>query len=173
MTLFDELKASRKKCNISQQRLAQMADVSLATVQNIESGKCNPEMSTLLAICNALGMKLLLAPASLDWTSFGGLGVPLLDLSGRPINKKAISEKKNSADIYEILQRNAGAIATLTRVGREETALANWLWAIKDHYPRVWQRVPPIVQQWLADRPPEIWKIKLRRLALAQLAEFL
>ena len=50
--------AERKRQNMTQQDLADIAGVSNSTIRKIESGKANPSLSAVLMITNALGMKM-------------------------------------------------------------------------------------------------------------------
>lgn len=52
------LKELRKKNNVSQQRLADMADVGKRTIQRIEEGQINPSIDIVCSIAFALGMTL-------------------------------------------------------------------------------------------------------------------
>jgi y4mF family transcriptional regulator len=56
MELSEIMKQRREALNISQQDLAEMAEVSLATVKDIERGKGNPSLSTVNKILDVLGM---------------------------------------------------------------------------------------------------------------------
>ncbi len=58
MTLKDTLKERRSQLKISQFDLAEMADVSLATVKDIERGKGNPSVHTVEKILAVLGMEI-------------------------------------------------------------------------------------------------------------------
>ena len=56
MSLADVIKNRRKTLAISQQDLAEMAGVGLATVKDIERGKGNPSIGTVSKIMEVLGM---------------------------------------------------------------------------------------------------------------------
>ena len=58
MDIVKVIKAQRKKLHISQKDLAEMADVSIATVKQIEAGRGNPSLSTVESIMEVLGMEL-------------------------------------------------------------------------------------------------------------------
>lgn len=58
MTLKDTFKERRAQLKISQSDLAEMADVSLATVKDIERGKGNPSIQTVDKILSVLGMEI-------------------------------------------------------------------------------------------------------------------
>jgi transcriptional regulator with XRE-family HTH domain len=58
MELNEIIKSRRKVLDISQLDLAEMSDLSLATVKDIERGKGNPSLSTVLKIVNVLGLEM-------------------------------------------------------------------------------------------------------------------
>lgn len=160
------LRTRRLDCGLSQQKVAAAARVSLATLQNIEAGRANPELATLDAICAALGLRLSIVPSPIEWDDFIAIGLPLM-------GDTASSEPKSSAQLLEVINRNAAAIAALVGQSREESALASWLWAISDHYPSVWRRIATPVRRWFDNLPKEATRIKLRRMALSRLREIL
>lgn len=59
MDLQEVMKSRRRTLAISQQDLAEMAGVGLATVKDIERGKGNPSLSTVSRILNVLGMEVV------------------------------------------------------------------------------------------------------------------
>ncbi len=52
------MKARREFLRLSQQDLAEMSMVSLATVKDIERGRGNPSLSTVGKILDVLGMEI-------------------------------------------------------------------------------------------------------------------
>lgn len=58
MSLQQVMKARRKSLALSQQDLAEMAGLSLATIKDIERGKGNPSMSTVMRILEILGIEI-------------------------------------------------------------------------------------------------------------------
>ena len=50
------VKASRKRAGISQETLAEKCDMSTRQISNIETGKCEPKLSTLSRICIGCGI---------------------------------------------------------------------------------------------------------------------
>ncbi|KIP61821.1 transcriptional regulator [Prevotella pectinovora] len=58
MELNEVIKSRRKVLAISQLDLAEMADVSLATVKDIERGKGNPSLSTVNKLLGVLGLEM-------------------------------------------------------------------------------------------------------------------
>ena len=60
MVLATSISARRKNLGISQNDLAEMSGVSLATIKNIERGQGNPSFETVEKILAVLGMEILL-----------------------------------------------------------------------------------------------------------------
>lgn len=58
MDLKEVMKARRKRFGLTQSDLAQMADVGIATVKDIERGKGNPSLETILKILDVLGLEM-------------------------------------------------------------------------------------------------------------------
>ncbi|MBP5649573.1 MAG: helix-turn-helix transcriptional regulator [Bacteroidales bacterium] len=58
MDFRDILKKRRMTLNISQVDLAEKAEVSLATVKDIERGKGNPSLQTIRKLLAVLGMEI-------------------------------------------------------------------------------------------------------------------
>lgn len=59
MKLQDTIKERRKTLSLSQKDLAEMADLSLATIKSIERGKGNPSITTVSRIMDVLGMEII------------------------------------------------------------------------------------------------------------------
>ena len=59
MELDEVIKTRRKELDISQLDLAEMAEISLATVKDIERGKGNPSIGTVKKIINVLGLEMI------------------------------------------------------------------------------------------------------------------
>lgn len=58
MDLQATIRTRRKALKISQEDLAQMADVGLATVKDIERGKSNPSLATITRLLEVLGLEI-------------------------------------------------------------------------------------------------------------------
>lgn len=58
MDLQSTIKIRRKALKISQEDLAQMAEVGLATVKDIERGKANPSLATITRLLEVLGLEI-------------------------------------------------------------------------------------------------------------------
>lgn len=58
MSIQEVIKARRADLHISQQQLAEMAGVSVATIKDIERGTANPSLRTLEQIGVVIGMEV-------------------------------------------------------------------------------------------------------------------
>lgn len=58
--LLKRLKERREELGVTQEQLAELAGVGLRTVKEIDAGKGNPTVSTLLKLADVLGMDLKL-----------------------------------------------------------------------------------------------------------------
>jgi transcriptional regulator with XRE-family HTH domain len=58
--LIKRLKDRREQLGVTQEQLAELAAVALRTVKELDSGKGNPTVSTLLKLADVLGMELKL-----------------------------------------------------------------------------------------------------------------
>ena len=58
MNSREVIKARRKVLDISQQDLAEMSQVGLATIKDIERGKGNPALKTVKKILDVLGIEI-------------------------------------------------------------------------------------------------------------------
>lgn len=166
-SLGKEIAHARNRNGLTQVKLAARAKLSLATLQNLEAGKGNPELATLERLCEALGLSLQLQWKEPDWDRLASLGVPLLH-SGkfhfRP-DRHVLGEelRKLHPDILEKLGPDH----------RERGALVAWLRAIHDHFPTFWNENAPHLTQWLLEQKSATAEIKLRRIALSTLGQFL
>ena len=60
MDISANIKKRRRRLGISQQDLAEFAEVGIATVKDIERGKGNPSLQTLQKILAVLGLEMVL-----------------------------------------------------------------------------------------------------------------
>lgn len=58
MELKDIMKQRREMLSLTQQDLAEMSQVGLATIKDIERGKGNPSLSTVKKILDILGLEI-------------------------------------------------------------------------------------------------------------------
>lgn len=60
MDIAANIKKRRRRLGISQQDLAEFAEIGIATVKDIERGKGNPSLQTLQKILAVLGLEMVL-----------------------------------------------------------------------------------------------------------------
>ncbi len=60
MDIVETLKQRRKELGITQEQLAEIADVGLRSLKAIECGKANPTLDTLSKLAAVLGMEVKL-----------------------------------------------------------------------------------------------------------------
>lgn len=58
MELKDIMKRRRETLSLTQQDLAEMSQVGLATIKDIERGKGNPALNTVMKILEVLGVEI-------------------------------------------------------------------------------------------------------------------
>ena len=58
--LIQRLKDRREQLGVTQEQLSELAAVALRTVKELDSGKGNPTVSTLIKLSGVLGMELKL-----------------------------------------------------------------------------------------------------------------
>ncbi|MGC3946346.1 MAG: helix-turn-helix domain-containing protein [Chryseolinea sp.] len=52
------IRSRRKARKIAQEQLADIAEISQRTLRDIEKGTANPELETLMKLCNVLGLQI-------------------------------------------------------------------------------------------------------------------
>ena len=65
MRIVNDLVAVRKTGRMSQEKLASAAGLTRMTVNKIETGTVDPQLSTVLALARALGLELMLVPTEM------------------------------------------------------------------------------------------------------------
>lgn len=58
--LLHRLKDRREELGVTQEQLSELAEVALRTVKEIDAGKGNPTVGTLMKLADVLGMELRL-----------------------------------------------------------------------------------------------------------------
>ena len=161
MDLGRTIRLARKQLKLSQSEVATRAGVGLATVQNIENNRANPEFKTLAELFKVLHIKMTLEtkPVELDWTALAGLGCPIT------VDKSKTFTPSRNRLLDELINLNPAKLK-----GRESKAVAAFLHALNDHYPSTWRELPMAVRAWAQNQPS---LPKLRRIALARLGEYL
>lgn len=58
VVIGDIIQSRRKARKIGQEQLADIGGISVRTLRDIEKGIGNPELETIIKICNVLGMEI-------------------------------------------------------------------------------------------------------------------
>ena len=167
--LPDLIREGRQELGLTQPALAARAGVSLATIQNVESGRANPSRSTLRKILAPLALEVGFRPRAADWDGLADLGLPL-SRSG------AIRRDVDPSELPGLVRCAAGELAATgipEGAERKREALQAFLLALRLHFPTTWRQVRrgrPEVGRLLPSRPSGR-VIKLARLAARRLAE--
>lgn len=164
-----DLKTLRNSLGYTQQYVAQAASLSLATVQNIETGAMpNPRYATLQQIATVLGASITLLPPRANLELLCALGLPFA--SG-----KRIEVVRNG----EILKREL-LLATETHTFQKfelriQEAIHALVIALHDHFPSTFKKISKNHPQFskMVRKPRTGRLIKLRRIAVNYLAEYL
>jgi y4mF family transcriptional regulator len=62
LTLPQAIRRRRKELQLTQDDLAALADVSRRLVETVEAGQGSPRMSSVLSLCGALGLEVVVRP---------------------------------------------------------------------------------------------------------------
>lgn len=157
----------RKRQKLSQLEIVSRAKVSLATLQNFELGKGNPELKTLQALLNVLNLKLQISRKEISLASLIALGVPLIDV-------ELDENVELRPDIlWSTLNNYASYFLDLPKQGREFIAIISFLSALCDHFPSQWGAFIDRGLKELFYNHLSLIRPNLRRIALNCLAKYL
>jgi len=126
---MNDLKSIRKESGLAQQELAYHAGISLAHLQNIESGVAVPTITVLEKIYSALGFKLTFLQDEISYDELISFGVPL---SGDEKNVR----QPQWRDLSFVLKRELMK-AKRTKNSRVVDAIEAYLLALKTHFPKL------------------------------------
>jgi transcriptional regulator with XRE-family HTH domain len=161
--ISDKIKGLRLSLGLSQAALSHEAGVSIPTIQSIEAGKANPSLETLAALAKCLGLVLELQPESPSWQGLIACGLPLSaadDVAVKP-SLQSLKQELRRVVHQSLSQRESEAVAAL-------------LWAIEDHYPKLFAADFDGEAFTRFRKAPRVGRlVKLRRHALAVLSEYL
>jgi transcriptional regulator with XRE-family HTH domain len=168
-----QIKESRTFLNLTQVELAQLAVVSLPTLQNIESGKSNPSLSIVLNLLEVLGLNLKMDTHPIDWNLLSINGIPLL------LNSDIKLSSTESTIPNEFTRELRKALLLLKQgllnvKSREVEAFIAYLWALRDHYISSYKKIvgEDIKLDSYINKNNINNLIKLRRIAIANIRSF-
>lgn len=165
------LRDQRLKLGLTQSQLAERSGLGLATIQNLEANRANPEWGTLERLCGELGLKIEIKGSPSRWQDLLPFGVPLLGASVRAGSDRPGSISKRL--LNQVLGRMSEDSLRLVRDERERKALASFFCALRDHFPSSFQLLNIDLQAYLRVHFLDESNAKLRRIALSHLSEIL
>lgn len=181
-SLLSLLSLRRKRLGWSQQKLAARAGLSLPGIQLLESGRANPSWSTLQAVATALGIEVLLRERKPTWQDWAELGVPVESGArmGCVLSRQEWIDRMSAALAGLAASELGAPDVGASERARLRDALGGLLMAVRDHYPKVFGELArgegfAALSRWTwnsLQRDPGRM-LKLRRIALANLAEVL
>jgi transcriptional regulator with XRE-family HTH domain len=166
--LTKELKNKRKSLNLSQQKLSELAQVSLPTIQNIEAGKSNPTIDVLNRISQVLGFNINLSIKQTDWNLLSILGVPIT-------NNKIKSSTKPYKDLLLLELKKVIVNIDIHQNNRYQTAVAATLLALKTHWPSTFNQFGQLKNKinLMIESQDAAALLKLRRISIEKLSVYL
>ncbi len=161
-----------------------MSGVSLPTIQNIERGVANPSFSTLQSLLDALGLRLNVEGEPVDWDTLVSCGLPLLQnetTAVRPSRPLLIQSLRRAlCELHEYYQEKGrqdyrDCSQQAGEYERKRDSVCALLLALKTHYGSVFDKNFARLRgaQELLGNNPTGRILKLRRIALSRLAEYL
>lgn len=143
MYYFRIIREERLQQGLTQSELAHRSRVSLPTVQNIEGGRANPSLSTLIAVLGALGLELKAEPRPADWDLLAVCGAPLMVREGAVTGEETYTGTR--APVLPTAERLLSSIRDACRelrdrpdgehLERRREAVQALLLALRTHFP--------------------------------------
>lgn len=166
--LGQRIKRQRRELGLTQAQVAGQGGVSLATIQNLEAGRANPSYDVLGRILDCIGMELTVRKRSVDWNVLSALGLPLAP-------QTSLRLRPDGRALAHHLRLAIREVSSPSCDGRRLEATTALLMALRDHYPSFFKNNfarSPTVNELLSGEVAGPL-LKLRRIALARISEYL
>jgi len=169
--IAQRLREGRRKAGLTQAELSRLADVSLATVQNVEAGRANPSWQVLSGLLAPVGLALECRRLAPDWDLLCVLGLPLSPqrvVNARPSGPLLLAQLRLAALELE------GDVPDPDRARKVEAVQA-LLFSLRAHFPTFFRgqvEKSPLLCA-LVPREPSGRIIRLSRVVVGILAEYL
>lgn len=170
-----QIKERRQSMGYSQIKLAQLAQVSLPTIQNMEAGKANPSLDIIKKIGHVLGYVVQIQEEPIQWSILIQAGLPLFADPSTASDKNSSLVSLTPLSVQTELRKAFLALSNKTSQLslRQTEATLSLALAIFQHYPTVYKKYSTILSEkklMLLLHKNNIGRmIKLRRLSLANL----
>lgn len=170
--VIEFLKVLRKQLGITQVELAHQSGVSLPSIQNLEAGNGNPSIETLQALAGSIGLELSMTIKPAHWDALAYLGAPLTTLS----TVQSITPQLST--LLGTLREACVELHYSNQVSDRERkleAVQALLLALEEHFPKIFKKYcsPSTLIMSLKSKTITGKLIKLKRIAVARLAEYL
>lgn len=166
------IRMGRLRLCLSQTELARRTEISLPTLQNIESRKANPGFEMIVRLLEEVGLTFEVTPKKANWDFLIECGVPLLSDTPQPTTSIISKQNLVTAVLDACLELSTHSKDAETE--RKHDALVALIVAIKQHYPSFFKKNfnRSLVQKYAPQvLSPRI--IKLKRMALARVSQYL
>ncbi|MGK5087624.1 helix-turn-helix domain-containing protein [Bdellovibrionota bacterium FG-2] len=174
MSVLENVRSQRLCLGLTQVELAAQAQIALPTLQQLEAGTSNPSIDTLEKLGRVLGFSVELQLKTCDWDRLIELGLPLMRAQSSALGPRHRGNQGNKEDLVRelrtaIIEASAGGCEA-----RKTEAVAALILALSTHYPSFFRAHFGRNQQaeFMA-RVRSGRVVKLRRLALAKISEYL
>jgi transcriptional regulator with XRE-family HTH domain len=163
----DVLIQKRKELGFTQQKIAELSEISLPTIQNIENGRANPSLEVILRISKVLGLEMTFQSQMPDWNRLASFAIPLS-------NNKSRSNATVDVASAMLELRKAVVFCLEQKNDRQAEALAATILALKSYWPSVYKTFGPFREkmEMLLQRQDVGKLLKLRPLAADRLRRF-
>ena len=159
---------------LSQQKLAELSQLSIATIQNLETDKSNPTLKVIESISSVLNFNIEIIPHRTDWELLSYYGLGLTTDNDKPSNFKKNRSKHELVDLLISACLEIKNSKTITDKGRYQVAVESLVLALKNHYGKTFieSLSQPIIKEFI---PKEILgkHLKLYRYSKSILGEYL
>lgn len=146
--IHEKIKNTRNKLGLSQQKLAELSGLSIATIQCLESSKSNPTWDVLNRVLKVLSCDVQISPEKINWQNLSDYGLGIAENLDSTEKREIWDKKKFVKLIISACLSLENSNATQER---ERVALEALIFAVKNHYPSFFMENLdiPIVKKFL------------------------
>lgn len=168
------IKKTRISMGLSQQKLAELSSLSIATIQNLEAGKGNPTLEVIKSVSSILNFDLELLPQKTDWDSLCHYGLGLMAKNDETKNLKKQRSKNGLKNLLISACLEIQNSKIIIDKERYRVAVEALILALKNHYGKFFKENlnQPIIKEFI---PKEITgkHLKLYRYSKDILGQYL
>lgn len=145
------IKNTRISVGLSQQKLAEKAGLSIATIQNLEAGKGNPTLEVVESLSNILNFNIEFLPQKTDWESLCYYGLGLASEDDQMIKSKKLRNKYKLKELLISACLEIKNSKVIVDKSRYVVSVESLIFAIKNHYSKFFSENLnlPIIKEFL------------------------